>query len=81
MEELSIENTTIQGVTLKGNFSKIPRDQYNDANEIPEAQVVEPISIECQKQWGTAFVSLELWLVKKTAAIFASNQIQNLSQS
>ena len=50
MEELGIENTTIQGVTLKGNFSKLPRDQYNDANEIPEAQVVEPISIECQNQ-------------------------------
>lgn len=43
MEELSIENTTIQGVTLKDNFSKIQRDQYNDANEIPKAQVVEPI--------------------------------------
>ena len=50
MEELGIENTTIQGVTLKGNFSKITRDQYNDANEIPEAQVVEPISIECHNQ-------------------------------
>ena len=28
---------------LKGNFSKIQREQYNDANEIPEVQVSEPI--------------------------------------